>query len=468
MRRYPVYKDSGVEWLGEIPEHWEIQRLKRYLKKGKAGLKIGPFGSAIKSNIIKSKTEFNNQKYKVYGQEQVIGNDFDLGDKYIDKESFEQLYNYQITPGDIVITMMGTTGKAMVVPQSIEPGIMDSHLIRISPIDNEIINYFLAFIINNSYYVYTQIKTDCKGSIMEGLNSSIIKSLFIIKPPLSEQKAIAHFLDYKIEQIEQYIRNKQRLIELLNEQKTAIINRAVTKGINPNAPMKHSGIEWLGEIPAHWDIASLAYICSITSGGTPDRNRREYWNGKIPWVKTGEINYHDIEETEEFITERGLINSSAKIMPPGTLLMAMYGQGVTRGRVAILRIEAAFNQACLAISPRNCLETNYLYYFFVSCYEFIRDTGNETSQMNLSAGLIKKLKVLLPPLEEQRKIVAFLDKESVKINQAIAQIEKEIELIQEYRTTLISDAVTGKIDVRGFDNGSDSGNSPKPPELATM
>lgn len=227
-----------------------------------------------------------------------------------------------------------------------------------------------------------------------------------------------------------------------------IVNRAVTKGLNPDAPMKPSGIEWLGDIPQGWNITKIGYVCSVISGGTPDRSRPEYWNGKIPWIKTGEINFNEIQEAEEYITEEGLINSSAKLMPPGTLLMAMYGQGVTRGRVAILAIEAAFNQACLAISPSKSLNINYLFYFFIACYQFIRDTGNETSQMNLSAGLIKTVKVLLPSLEEQNKIVVCLNKENIQIDLAITKAEKEIELIQEYRTTLISDAVTGKIDVR--------------------
>jgi type I restriction enzyme, S subunit len=116
--------------------------------------------------------------------------------------------------------------------------------------------------------------------------------------------------------------------------------------------MKNSGIPWIGEIPKHWGIVALGYVCNLTSGGTTDRNRPEYWNGNIPWVKTGEINYNQINQTEEYITELGLNNSSTKLASAGTLLMAMYGQGVTRGRVAILGIEASFNQACLAIAPQ--------------------------------------------------------------------------------------------------------------------
>lgn len=128
--------------------------------------------------------------------------------------------------------------------------------------------------------------------------------------------------------------------------------------------------------------------------------------------------------------------------------MAMYGQGNTRGRVAILKIEAAFNQACLAISPLNNLNVYFLYYFLISAYKYIRDTGNESSQMNLSAGIIEKINILVPNLEEQKKIVQYLEHKTAEIEQQKAKIQQAIELLKEYRTALITNAVTGKIDVR--------------------
>ncbi len=266
-------------------------------------------------------------------------------------------------------------------------------------------------------------------------------------PPDDIQKAIASFLDRKTAALRVAIAKKQRLIQLLEEKRTALINQAVTKGMNHNIPMKDSGVPWIGKIPESWGMSALGYICNLTSGGTPDRNQQEYWNGDIPWVKTGEINYNEINETEEYITELGLINSSTKLVPPDTLLMAMYGQGVTRGRVAILGIEASFNQACLAISPQKLLEVKYLYYYFISAYKHIRDSGNETSQMNLSSGLISKFKVLLPSIEEQKAIVSFLDCEISCMNSLQKKLQASIKQLQEYRQSLITAAVTGKLDV---------------------
>lgn len=437
MKGYLKYKDSGVQWLGEIPEHWDITKIKRLVS-----IKIadGPHETPI----------FSDTGYPFISAEAIQNNKIDFNRRRGNiKEELHTFYCKKCKPkqDDVLMCKSGsTTGKVAIVDTDIEFSIW-SPLALIRSNQKIIIPKFLFYsMLEQSFQA--QVQLSWSFGTQPNIGMGVIENLYLRLPTISEQKQIVYFLDHKIEQINHFISNKQRLIELLKEQKTAIINRAVTKGLNPHAPMKPSGIEWLGEIPEHWEIAKIGYLSSVTSGGTPDRSRPEYWNGKIPWIKTGEINFNKIQEAEEYITELGLINSSTKLMPPGTLLMAMYGQGVTRGRVAILDIEAAFNQACLAISPYNALNTNYLFYFFRGCYQFIRDTGNETSQMNLSAGLIKTMKVLLPPFEEQKIMVNYIESKSAIIDLAITKIEKEIELIKEYRTTLISDAVTGKIDVR--------------------
>jgi type I restriction enzyme S subunit len=271
------------------------------------------------------------------------------------------------------------------------------------------------------------------------------------------------FLDRETAKIDALIAEQQRLIELLKEKRQAVISHAVTKGLSTllpspsgggvggeGVPMKDSGIEWLGEVPEHWGYGALSYLSTIDTGSTPDRSNPDYWNGDIPWLKTGEVNYELISSAEEYITEAGLNNSSARLANEGTLLMAMYGQGVTRGRVAILGIKAAYNQACAAISLNEKLNNEYTQYFFITAYGFIRDTGNETSQMNLSSGIISKIKVLLPPVGEQLEIVGYLKQQTAKLDTLTTEAKTAITLLQERRTALISAAVTGKIDVRGL------------------
>jgi type I restriction enzyme S subunit len=222
----------------------------------------------------------------------------------------------------------------------------------------------------------------------------------------------------------------------------------VTKGLDASVPSKASGVEWLGEVPAHWDVSALSYLSFIETGSTPDRGDPRYWNGMIPWLKTGEINWAPIREAEEFITEEGLANSAAKLSKPGTLLMAMYGQGVTRGRVALLEIEAAYNQACAAIAFGPRILPEFGRYFFMAAYDHIREGGNETSQMNLSAGLIAKFRLTVPPTGEQARIVRWLDSELSQLEVLGGEADKAISLLQERRSALISAAVTGQIDVR--------------------
>ena len=288
------------------------------------------------------------------------------------------------------------------------------------------------------------------AGVRQTISFSDIGGCFTCLPSLSEQVQIACFLDRETAKIDARVAEQRRLMDLLKEKRQAVISHAVTRGLNPEAPLTPSGIEWIGDVPKHWDIGSLGYLASIQTGSTPDRAKPEYWDGDIPWLKTGELNYQRIVDSEERITEAGLANSAAKMAEVGTLMMAMYGQGVTRGRVAILGIRAAYNQACAAIAfgPRLC--NDYARYFFVMAYRFIRDTGNETSQMNLGSGTIAKMKILIPPIEEQKRIVGFLQGELSVFDALTTEAQRAIDLLQERRTALISAAVTGQIDVRGM------------------
>jgi len=159
MKPYPKYKDSGIEWIGKIPEHWEIKKLKYSLKPGNDGIKIGPFGSSLKLQ------DLVEDGYKVYGQENVIKNDFKIGKRFLTNKKFKEMTVYEILPGDLIITMMGTTGRAKVVSLNINRGIMDSHLIRLR-FKKEISTDLVVILINNSDYIFNQVKSMSKGSIM--------------------------------------------------------------------------------------------------------------------------------------------------------------------------------------------------------------------------------------------------------------------------------------------------------------
>jgi len=214
-------KPSGVEWLGDVPEHWKQYRLRKILKEGREGIKIGPFGSSLKLEDLVEKG------IKVYGQENIIKNNFEVGARFLSEEKFNELSVYEIFPNDILITKMGTTGKCKVVPENIEKGIMDSHLIRIRIDEDLYLPELLALQINDSYFIKFQLEISSKGSIMSGLNSSIVKNLLFFIPPLNEQKNILDHIKIETQTIDTAIAKAEKEIELIKEYKEAMIAEAV-------------------------------------------------------------------------------------------------------------------------------------------------------------------------------------------------------------------------------------------------
>ena len=441
INRYEKYKDSGIEWIGEIPEHWDIKRVK-FIISNELGIQIGPFGSSLRSEFIR------NVGYKIYGQENVIKDDFTLGYKYLDEDKFNELIKYELFPGDIVITMMGTTGKCKIVPENIEKGIMDSHLIRIRVNNDKILEKFFAVLINDSYSIMNNIKYESKGSIMEGLNSSIIKSLYIPLPNINEQSSIINFIYRKTAEIDQIIANKQKLIALYEEEKQAIINQAVTKGLDKNVELKDSGVEWLGEIPEHWEVKKLNYCFrQIGSGTTPTSGKPEYYeNGEFNWLQTGDLNDSEITETSKKITQKALDdNSTLRFYPIDSIVIAMYG--ATIGKTGFLKIETTTNQACCVLSKPKNMFPKFVFYWFNAVKKHIISLSYGGGQPNINQEQIRSLKIQQPPINEQKLIVVLIENELNRLSVIIEKFNKQIDLLQEYRTTLISEVVTGKIKV---------------------
>lgn len=282
--RYPAYKDSGVEAVGTIPVGWTPTRLRFLLQAGYDGLKIGPFGSQLTSDML-----VEGGEYKVYGQENVIANDFIRGSRFIDGDKFQELSVYEIHPGDLLITMMGTSGRCDVAPTNMVAGIMDSHLLRMR-VTPTVRAEFVRLLIDEAPYVGTQIDLAGKGSIMHGLNSTTVKNLLLFAPPVDEQSKILGLLNRETAKIDALVAEQRRLMALLKEKRQAVISHAVTKGLNPDAPMKASGIEWMGDVPEHWGVAPLRRLAakgtSITYGivqAGPDVE------GGIPYIRTSDM-----------------------------------------------------------------------------------------------------------------------------------------------------------------------------------
>jgi type I restriction enzyme, S subunit len=201
-----------------------------------------------------------------------------------------------------------------------------------------------------------------------------------------------------------------------------------------------------GVIPADWDATPLGELASVTAGGTPSRTNANYWNGDIPWITTSEVDFYTINHADQFITKEGLNNSAAKVLPPGTLLMALYGQGKTRGKIGILGIEAATNQACAAISLKHAVSREFIFHFLASRYDAIRNLSNTGNQENLNSSLVRSIPVLLPPEAEQRAIAAALSDADALLEALTRLIAKKRDLKQAAMQQLL----TGQTRLPGF------------------
>ncbi|MBY8083877.1 restriction endonuclease subunit S [Vibrio furnissii] len=311
--------------------------------------------------------------------------------------------------------------------------------------------------LNFSFYLYslqyvTQFykRPDTNGAkIMNGEMAAI--SLCI--PSDYEQQKIANFLDHETAKIDTLIAKQEKLIELLKEKRQAVISHAVTKGLNPNAPMKDSGVEWLGEVPEHWVVTKLKWKTSTTSGGTPTTSKYEmyYKDGYIPWIRTTDLNNGKLLETPVNITSKALADTACSILPKNSILLAMYGGAGSIGKHSLLMFEATINQAVCGIYPSSAFESEFLHYF----YEFYRpfwmiNAAGTRKDPNIGQDHIKEGKVVLPPVAEQRTIVAHINKTLALLDRLNVKATDAIELAKERKTALISAAVTGKIDVRHF------------------
>ncbi len=437
MKTYEKYKDSGIEWIGEIPKHWEIVPIKYSLeipltdgphetpKLHQSGI---PFISA--ESIKKDKIDFSKKRGFISEEEH---------------QRFSLKYKPQL--GDVYMIKSGaTTGNLARVETDREFNIW-SPLAAFRPAPEKTTTDFLFFYMKSSRF-FSAVELGWNYGTQQNIGMNVLENLKMVRPPLSEQKEIAKYLDKKTTEIDQLIAEKEQLVTLYQEEKTAVIDQAVTKGINQNVKLKDSGIEWLGDIPEHWDAVSLKWVSNIYSGGTPSKNKPEYWtNGTIPWLNSGTVNQWDITEPSKYITEEALNNSSAKWIPEKAILMALAGQGKTKGMVAQVQFKCTCNQSMGIIIPNNKIDNRFLLYWLKRNYQNIRNLGGGDKRDGINLEMIGGIPLPFFKVSEQTEIVQHIERESAKINAKIDKAEKYIKLLTEYRTALISEVVTGKIKV---------------------
>ncbi|EAI8157438.1 restriction endonuclease subunit S [Campylobacter upsaliensis] len=432
-----VYKPSGIKWLGEIPQSWEIKPLQAIFNQRNEqnnNLEFQTILSLVKDVGVIPYEEKGN-----------VGN-----------KAKDDLQGYKIARvNDLVLNKMNAVIGSLGVSKY--DGLV-SPIYLVLYIENP--NYLIAYY---SYLFQTKsiqkfLRKFAYGimEIRESIDYLEFKKMFLPTPPLQEQKEIAEFLDKKCEKIQNYINKKQKLITLLQEKKQALINEAVCGRVAchtersevSTTAYKPSGIEYLGLIPHHWEVVRSGLIYkNISSGTTPQSDNDEYYkNGNIFWINSGDLNDSVLTNSKNKITQKAMMAHSAlKIFPKGSLIIAMYG--ATIGKVSILGIDACTNQACCVLCESKYLNTRFVFYYFVAKRQDLISMAYGGGQPNISQDIIKNFKIPLPPLQEQKQIANFLDKKCEKINSVIEKTKKQIELIKEYKNTLINEAVCGRINL---------------------
>ena len=319
------------------------------------------------------------------------------------------------------------------------------HLALLRPF-NEVLGPYLAQALQSKGVAY-QFHIRANGVTRYGLTHAGIQSVQVPLPPLPEQAAIVRYLDYVDRRLRRYVGAKRKLIALLEEEKQAIVNRAVTRGLDPNVRLKPSGVEWMGDVPEHWEVRRLGQVSRILRGKFTHRPRNDpsLYDGPYPFIQTGEVSGASkmILGYKQTLNEQGLAVST--MFPRGTLVMTI---AANIGDVAILNFDACFPDSVVGFVPSGNVHRDNLYYLFRAMKnEFLREAPVNT-QGNLNIERIGSRKVALASLPEQAAIVKYLDKATANIDTAIARARRQIDLVEEYRTRLIADVVTGKLDVR--------------------
>ncbi len=433
---YPAYKPSGVDWLGDVPTHWDVKKLK-YIGQSIIGITYSPDDISNNEEGLLVLRASNIQEGRLALDDCV----------YVKKV----IPNNQITKhGDILLC--ARNGSRELVGKNI--------CIRANAVGMTFGAFMVVVRTNYWPFIYWFFNSNIFKSQSGLFSTSTINQLtndtlnnMVVAYPQShtEQTAIADYLDTQTARLDTLIGQKRQLVALLQEERAGLINDAVTQGLNARVPRKDSGLPWLGKIPAHWEVKKLKYVVEgVLGGGTPSTTEKAYWNGEIPWVSPKDMKVELISSTQDYVTELALQNSATTLIPAGSVLIVVRS-GILKHTfpVAINTVEVTLNQDMKAIIPITGLSNQYLKWLLKgmqkSILTYCSKLGATVDSIETEA--LFNFTFSYPPLSEQSEIVSYLDAETARIDTTIQTVEEEIALVTEYRSALISEVVTGKVKV---------------------
>ena len=324
-----------------------------------------------------------------------------------------------------------TTEALVMEPQSIEPRFLRG--VCLSP----------AFI--------NAVDASTFGSKMPRAEWNFIGNTPVPAPEWERQNAIADYLDRETARLDALLAEKERLLKLLAEKRQALITHAVTRGLDPDASMRDSGVPWLGKIPAHWEVWKLGHVASVGNGSTPNRNNASYWTGgAIPWLNSSVVNQSEVTGADQFVTASAVQECHLPLVKADSVLIAITGEGKTRGRAVVLSIDSTINQHLAFIQPeRSRLRSWFLRWTLFAAYDFLRSISDDAGGTKgaLTCEQVANLRVPIPPLDEQAAILDCVGVSAGRLDFLRLAAEETITIIKERRTALVTAAVTGRIDV---------------------
>lgn len=429
LKPYAEYKDSGLPWLGEVPGHWEVIPNRALFNEVKDRNHPGEemLSVTITKGIVKQKALLEGSSKK-------------------DSSNLDRSAYKLVQPRDIAYNKMrawqgaigASTLRGIISPAYVVMRLRSAHNLP---------RYFHHLYRTPQFAKEAERWSYGITSDMWSLRPEHFKLICSPEPPPAEQAAIVRFLDWANGRLERAIRAKRKVIALLNEQKQAIIHRAVTRGLDPSVPLKDSGIPWIGEIPKHWEVRRVKQATKILRGKFTHRPRNDpsLYDGPFPFIQTGSVAKAKkfITEYKQTLNERGLAVS--KLFPKGTLCMTI---AANIGDVAILNFEACFPDSVVGFVPLPKCDRDFLFFVFRAMKQELLVDAPVNTQGNLNVERIGMKGIPCPTLEEQQTIAMSIEAETATFETAISRLEREITLLREYRTRLVADVVTGKLDVR--------------------
>ncbi|MBK5204570.1 MAG: restriction endonuclease subunit S [Polaromonas sp.] len=435
--RYPEYKNSGVEWLGEVPGHWEIERLKRSTLCAKNGV-WGDEAQQDENDIPCVRVaDFDRQALRVQLSGPTIRN-------VIARERVGRV----LMQGDLLLEKSGggegqPVGCVVLYDDPL-PAVCSNFVARVQPAP-DMDSSFWRYVHAAAYAVRINTRSIKQTSGIQNLDASQYFDERAGFPPLSEQTQIAAFLDRETAKIDALVAEQRRLMALLKEKRQAVISHAVTRGLNPHAPMKPSGIEWLGDVPKHWKVMPAKRISSVF---VPQRNKPDLnadGEGHF-WVTMEQMRSEEINSAELSVTESAARDAGTRVLSAGSVIASCVG---TFGLAAINNVDVIINQQLQAFIPTDRIDAKFMRHCVVIAEGYFEQIGTAATIAYVNQLGFANMPMVLPPKVEQHQIVEFLAIESAKFDTLTAEAQRAIDLLQERRTALISAAVTGQIDVRG-------------------